>query len=108
MTSASHPAVKDYDIRIVKPCVDDPNYFTAHASLGSGLDMDAICDKLEEEGNTRISRSLGVAKFNIENSEITLYRNGRVDLRKIRDEEHALEIVGQVMERFGEYIKAAT
>ena len=80
MPSACNPTVKDYSIRIVKPCVDDPNYNTANAQLGYQLDMNAVCDELEEEGNTRISRTLGVAKFSIGRSEITLYRSGKMDL----------------------------
>ena len=99
--------MKDYGIRIVKPCVDDPSLFTAHASLGGELDMDAVCDAMEAEGNTRISRTLGVAKFNIGRSEITLYRNGRVDIRKVRNAEHARELVEHVEARFGTHIKEA-
>jgi len=99
--------VKDYDIRIVRPCADDPDFNTAHADLKAELDMDAVCDMMENDGNARVSRVLGVVKFDVEGSDITVYRNGRVDMRKVRDMDHARRLMETLEERFCAYLRGA-
>jgi ArsR family metal-binding transcriptional regulator len=76
----------DYPVVITRPCVDTPNRFIAESSFGRMLNMPAICTAVREIPGAKCSESLGVAKFDYKDWTIILYRSGRVDLRKIRDE----------------------
>ena len=78
-----------YPVVITRPCVDTPNRFIAESSIGRELDMAATCAAVRDISGAKCSESLGVAKFDYKDWTIILYRSGRVDLRKIRDEADA-------------------
>jgi ArsR family metal-binding transcriptional regulator len=79
----------DYPVVITRPCVDTPNRFIAESSFGRKLNMPATCATVRDIPDAKCSESLGVAKFDYKDWTIILYRSGRVDLRKIRDEADA-------------------
>jgi ArsR family metal-binding transcriptional regulator len=74
---------------ITRPCTDAPNRYIAESSFGHGLDMQAVCVLTRSIPGAKCSESLGVAKFDHGDWTIILYRSGRVDLRKVRDEADA-------------------
>ena len=86
----------DYSVVITRPCVDTPDRFIAESSLGRKLNMQATCATVRDIPGAKCSESLGVAKFDYKDWTIILYRSGRVDLRKIRDEADALTAMGEM------------
>lgn len=86
----------DYIVVITRPCVDTPNRFIAESSFGRRLDMPATCAKVRSISGAKCSESLGVARFDYGDWTIILYRSGRVDLRKIRDEADAKAAMGEL------------
>ena len=79
------------DIRLSRPCVDDPTRYIAECHLGKRLVMEKLCEILLQIGvkDLKCSLNLGVARFEIEEKSVMLYQSGRVDIRKIRNTEEA-------------------
>jgi len=79
------------DIRLSRPCVDDPTRYIAECHLGKRLVMEKLCDILRHIGakDLKCSLNLGVARFELEEKSVMLYQSGRVDIRKIRNTEEA-------------------
>jgi ArsR family metal-binding transcriptional regulator len=79
------------DIRLSRPCVDDPTRYIAECHLGKRLVMEKLCDILRQIGarDLKCSINLGVARFELEEKSVMLYQSGRVDIRKIRNTEEA-------------------
>jgi len=79
------------DIRLSRPCVDDPTRYIAECHLGKRLVMEKLCDILRQTRakDLKCSINLGVARFELEEKSVMLYQSGRVDIRKIRNTEEA-------------------
>lgn len=79
------------DVRLSRPCVDDPTRYIAECHLGKRLVMEKLCDILRQIGakDLKCSLNLGVARFELEEKSVMLYQSGRVDIRKIRNTEEA-------------------
>ncbi len=79
------------DIRLSRPCVEDPTRYIAECNLGKGLVIEKLCKILQELGakELKCSINLGVARFELEDKSVMLYRSGRVDIRRIRNNEEA-------------------
>ncbi|AFD00870.1 hypothetical protein Mtc_2132 [Methanocella conradii HZ254] len=86
----------DYDIVITRPCTDAPGRFIAESSFGHRFNMDRLCALVKAIDGARCSESLGVAKFDYSDKTVILYRNGRIDLRKIKDVEDASAIMKEL------------
>ncbi len=78
-----------FSIVITRPCTDAPNRYIAESSFGRRLDMAATCARVHDLPGAKCSESLGVAKFDFGDWTVILYQSGRVDLRKVRDEDDA-------------------
>jgi ArsR family metal-binding transcriptional regulator len=96
------------EIRLSRPCVDDPTRYIAECQLGKRLDMSLLCDILREKGakDLKCSLNLGVARFELEGRSVMLYKSGRVDIRKIRNTEEARifleKIISLIIEAFSD------
>lgn len=90
----------DYAIVITRPCTDAPNRFIAESSFGRKLDMKAACERAKDIPGAKCSESLGVAKFDYKDWTFILYRSGRIDLRKIKDEADARKAMAEIEEMF--------
>jgi len=79
------------DIRLSRPCVEDPTRYIAECHLGKRLVMEKLCDILRDVGANELkcSLNLGVARFELEGKSVMLYRSGRVDIRRIRNTDEA-------------------
>ncbi len=93
----------DYQIAITRPCKDAPGRYTAESSYGRRLNMPAICELVRGFPGAKCSDSLGVARFDYGEHTVILYRSGRIDLRRVRDAEHA----GEVMRELEQVIRGA-
>ncbi|MGA9140320.1 MAG: hypothetical protein WBZ29_08855 [Methanocella sp.] len=89
-----------YSIVITRPCTDAPNRYIAESSFGRGLDMEAACTLAKSISGSKCSESLGVARFDYRDWTIILYRSGRVDLRKVRDEADARAAMAELERMF--------
>ncbi len=87
------------EIRLSRPCVDDPTRFIAECHIGKKLEMEKLCDILRETGakELRCSQNLGVARFELEGRNVMLYKSGRVDIRKIRTIDEARTFLEKII-----------
>ena len=93
------------DIRLSRPCVEDPTLYIAECNFGKRVVIEKLCDLLRGIGATglRCSVKLGVARFELENRSVMIYGSGRVDIRRISNTGEATA----VMEELTEMIKDA-
>lgn len=86
------------DIRLSRPCIEDPSRYIAECHLGKRLVMEKLCSVLRDIGvkELKCSVKLGVARFELEGRSVMLYRSGRVDIRRIRNTGEAEEVIGKI------------
>ncbi len=86
------------DIRLSRPCVEDPSRYIAECHLGKRLVMEKLCDVLRNIGAKELKCSirLGVARFLMEGRSVMLYQSGRVDIRRIRDTDEARDVLEEI------------
>lgn len=83
------------EVELVKPCVDDPDHYTVHGELGVDVDLETLSGRLPE--GARCVPDLGVARFELDEKEVTLYDDGGFDSRKVKDEDDALELAKKLL-----------
>ncbi|MDI6888652.1 MAG: hypothetical protein QMC78_03000 [Methanocellales archaeon] len=86
-------------IKISRPCSEDPNEFIAEGSFGRSFSMRRLCSLLKKHvTDLKCSESLGVAKFEMDGRTVMLYRNGRIDIRRVKDLRDAKAIMTKIRE----------
>lgn len=80
----------------MKPCVDEPDLYTAHGELGVEVDIEALEEKLPK--NSTCVPGLGVARFELRGKEVTLYGDGSFDSRRVEDLEDAEELAEELLD----------
>lgn len=83
------------EVELVKPCVDDPDRYTAHGELGVEVDLERVSQDLPEDA--KCLPEMGVARFELDGREVTLYRDGGFDSRGVRDEEDARALADRLL-----------
>ncbi|MCX9024955.1 MAG: hypothetical protein OIN85_02530 [Candidatus Methanoperedens sp.] len=87
------------EIRLSRPCVDDPTRYIAECNFGKKVNIGKLCDILRETGakELKCSLRLGVARFELEGRSVMLYQSGRVDIRKIKNTGEAAKVMEQII-----------
>ena len=93
------------DIRLSRPCVDEPTRYIAECHFGKRVLIEKLCDILNGVGakGLKCSVKLGVARFELEDRSVMIYSSGRVDIRKILNTDEAID----VMEKITDLVKEA-
>ena len=86
------------DIRLSRPCVEDPSRYIAECHLGKKLAMEKLCELLRNVGakELKCSIKLGVARFLLEGRSVMLYQSGRVDIRRIQNTDEARDVLEEI------------
>jgi hypothetical protein len=84
--------MKAYDVKTVRPCLSGGTIVEGH--FGRALSMPELCTKLQ--GIAKCSEKLGVARFSHEGCDITIYRNGRVEVHGVASEDAAIEFINDI------------
>jgi ArsR family metal-binding transcriptional regulator len=92
------------DIRLSRPCVDDPTRYIAECHFGKRVEIEKLCELLRRAGakGLKCSVKLGVARFELEERSVMIYSSGRVDIRKIRNTDEATVVMGQLTDMIKE------
>jgi len=77
------------DVELVKPCVSDPDLYTVHGDVETEVDLEDVRDRLPE--GAKCVPDLGVARFELEGGEVTLYEDGMFDARQVDGRQDAEE-----------------
>ena len=84
--------MKAYDVKTLRPCRSGGIIVEGHFSRE--FSMRDLCSLLQ--GVAKCSEKLGVAQFSHEGCDITIYRNGRVDVQGVTSEEEAIEFINDI------------
>jgi len=84
--------MKAYNVKTLRPCLTGGIIVEGH--FGMALSMHELCAMLR--GIAKCSEKLGVARFSHLGSDITIYRNGRVDVHGVASEEEAIEFINDI------------
>ena len=86
------------DIRLSRPCVEDPSRYIAECHLEKRLVMEKLCELLRNVGakELKCSIKLGVARFELEGRSVMLYQSGRVDIRRIQNTDEAKDVLEEI------------
>jgi ArsR family metal-binding transcriptional regulator len=84
--------MKAYDVKTLRPCKSGG--IIVEGNFGREFSMDELCTELH--GIAKCSEKLGVARFSHEGCDITIYRNGRVDVHGVTSEEEAIEFINDI------------
>ena len=87
------------DIRLSRPCVEDPTRYIAECHFGKKVAMEKLCDLLRkiDAKELKCSLKLGVARFELEGRSVMIYQSGRVDIRRIRTTDEARNVMVQLI-----------
>ncbi|MGZ4942109.1 MAG: hypothetical protein ACXV5N_10595 [Halobacteriota archaeon] len=81
-----------YDAHSVRPCKGGG--ILVEGTFDRPFSMITLCTILQGRG--KCAEKLGVARFSYDDYEITLYKNGRVDVHSVESTERAIEILDVV------------
>ena len=86
------------DIRLSRPCVEDPARYIAECHLGKKVDMEKLCELLRgvRAKGLKCSVRLGVSRFELDERSVMIYQSGRVDIRRIRNTDEARDVILQI------------
>ena len=84
--------MKAYDVKTLRPCRSGG--IIVEGNFGTQFSMHELCAKLQGIG--KCSQKLGVARFSHEGCDITIYRNGRVNVHGVTSEEEAIEFINDI------------
>ncbi len=87
------------EIRLSRPCVEDPTRYIAECNIGKRFDMEILCSTLRITGarELKCSIKLGVARFEMGERSVMIYQSGRVDIRRIKNTAEAEAVLEQIL-----------
>lgn len=89
--------IPNKELVLYKPCRDRSGKIMFEIEMPYQIDISETCQEMERLGNVKCSKQMGVAMMEIEGSNITLFKKGKMVARKVKDEEHAQELMNQVL-----------
>lgn len=86
------------EIRLSRPCVEDPSRYIAECHLGRKLDIEKLCGILRNANvmDLKCSVKLGVARYELDGRSVMMYQSGRVDIRRIQDTTQAEKVMWEI------------
>ena len=84
--------MKAYDVKTLRPC--QSGGIIVEGRFDSEFAMHELCLLLQSVA--KCSEKLGVVRFSHEWHDITIYRNGRVDVHGVTSEEEAIEVINDI------------
>ncbi len=98
------------DIRLSRPCIEDPSRYIAECHIGRKVDVGKLCDILRGTGAKELKCSvrLGVVRFELEGRSVMIYQSGRVDIRRIRNTGEAKGVMEQIVDTIKDTLSDTT
>lgn len=85
------------DLVIYKPCKDEANKIMFETELPYQINIQETCLELEKLGKVKCSTQMGVAMLEINGSNITLFKKGKIVARRVKDKEEAQQLMIKVL-----------
>lgn len=91
------PKESKQELAIYKPCQDEAGKIMFENQLPYEIDIKKTSEKLEELGKVKSSDKMGVAMVEINESNITVFKTGKIVARKVKNQEDAQNILIKVL-----------
>lgn len=85
------------DLVIYKPCRDEANKIMFETELPYQIDIQETCNQMKDLGEVKCSTQMGVAMIDLNGSNITVFRKGKIVARRVKDKESAQELMTKVL-----------
>ncbi|HTX61840.1 MAG TPA: ATP-dependent sacrificial sulfur transferase LarE [Methanobacterium sp.] len=94
ITSYSNP---DEELVVYKPCRDEANKIMIETELPYQINIEETCQELESLGQVKCSTQMGVAMIELEGSNVTIFKKGKLVARRVKDKESGQELMNKVL-----------
>lgn len=85
------------DLVIYKPCRDEANKIMFETELPYQIDIEETCKQMKDLGELKCSTQMGVAMVDLNGSNITVFKKGKIVARRVKDKESAQELMTKVL-----------
>ncbi len=85
------------DIVIYKPCKDEKHKIMFETELPYTINIEETCKQLENLGTVKCSLEMGVAMLEIQERNITIFKNGKIVARRVVDKDDAENLLFKVL-----------
>ena len=87
----------DEELVIYKPCRDEANKIMVEMELPYQINIHETCIELEKLGEVKCSDNMGVAMVQLNGSNVTIFKKGKIVARRVKDKEFAQELMNKVL-----------
>lgn len=87
----------DKELVIYKPCRDEANKIMMETELPFQINISETCQELEKMGEVKCSQPMGVVMAELNGSNVTIFKKGKIVARRIKDKESAKELMNNVL-----------
>ena len=85
------------DIVIYKPCKDEKNKIMFETELPYPINIAKTCKELEKLGDVKCSVEMGIAMLETNESNVTIFKTGKIVARRVIDKEDAENLLVKVL-----------
>lgn len=85
------------EIVIYEPCKDEANEIMFENELPYNIDIIKTCKNLEKLGEVKCSGKMGVVMIDIDGRNVTLFENGKIVAKKVKNREDGRNILIEVL-----------
>lgn len=87
----------DKEMVIYKPCRDEANKIMIETELPYQINIPETCLEFENLGEVKCSTQMGVAMIELNGSNVTIFKKGKIVARRVKDRETAQELLNKVL-----------
>lgn len=89
--------VEKKDIVVYQPCKDEANKIMFEMELPYRIDVDKTCHEIGKLGPPKCSAEMGIVMLELEGRNITIFKNGKIVARKVKDQEDAENLLAEIL-----------
>ncbi len=89
--------VENKDIVVYQPCKDEANKIMFEIELPYIIDINKTCHEIGKMGSPKCSQEMGIVMLELEGRNITVFKNGKVIARRVKDKEDAENLLAEIL-----------
>jgi uncharacterized protein len=85
------------ELVVYKPCKDEKNRIMIETELPYTINIEKTCKELKSLGEIKCSVEMGIAMLETEGRNVTVFKNGKVVARRVKDTDDAEKLLIEVL-----------
>ncbi len=85
------------ELVVYKPCKDEANKIMFETELPYTINIEKTCHELKKIGSVKCSVEMGIVMLETNGRNVTVFKNGKVVARKVKDQEDAEQLLIEVL-----------